>query len=259
VRRFLAVLIVGELLAGGGVLGVREYRGTTHVSAAGGGGAPDTTSTTEGFSTAPAAGQTLLRGRVSSVTGDGITPPSLHLPLSLDEQNIGQTQATFRNVLVNGKRTNVYWNGGRPLPLTGTGGIDLFGSGGAHATLDAGGFTWLLDGATRQLEAGTYTTGFTVGVGSGGLPTPHDEPVTFTADDHSALTTRSGAIVHQAPSALKVTGPGSLALAGALILRSATGTRSAATVKFGPGPFVLELTPEAGGYRVAATLQGPVA
>ena len=83
--------------------------------------------------------------------------------------------------------------------------------------------------------------------------------MTFQADDHSTLTTRSGAVVHQAPAALKITGPGSLTLTGALVLRSAAGTRSAASVKFGPGPFVLEITPEAGGYRVAGTLQGPVA
>lgn len=255
-RKFLAVLIVSELLVAGGVLGVRGYRGTTHVTS---GATADTTSTTESFDAAPAAGQTLVRGRVTSISGDGLTPPALALPLTIDEQNVGQTQATFRAVLVNGKRTNLYWNGGRPLPLKGQGGIDLFSSGGAHGTIDPGGFTWLLDGAGRQLQPGSYTTGFTVGVGTGGLVTPHDEPVTFQADERSALTTRSGAVVHQAPSALKLTGPGSFTLTGALLLRAAGGTRTASSVKFGPGPFVLEITPVAGGYRVVGTLQGPVA
>ncbi|MBV9666399.1 MAG: hypothetical protein JOZ37_20725 [Actinobacteria bacterium] len=257
-RRFVAVLIAAELLTAGGLLGVREYRGTTHVTTAGGTTGSTTTTTPEGFTEVPAAGQTLVRGRVTSITGDGITPPSLKLPLALDEQNRGETQATFRAVVIDGRRTNVYWNGGRPLPLTGTGGLDLFPSGGTQATIDPGGFTWELDGATRQLVAGTYTTGFTVGVGTGGLPTPHDDPVTFTADDRSSLTTRGGAIIHQPPAALKITGPGSLTFMGALVLRTATGTRSATTVHFGPGPFVVDLTPVAGGYAISATLQGPV-
>jgi hypothetical protein len=257
VRKFLAVLIAAELLTAGGVLGVRQYRGTTHVVTS---DSAATTSTTEAFTVVPAAGQTLVRGHVTSVSGDGITPPApLTLPLTLDEQNIGSTQATFRSVIVDGKRTNVYWNGGRPLPITGTGGIDLFASGGAHATIDPGGFTWLLDGPVRQLVAGTFTTHFTVGVGTGGLPTPHDEPVTFTADDRSSLVTRAGVVVHQPPAAIKITGPGSLQLAGAMVLRTAAGTRSAKSLKFGPGPFVLELTPGAGGYDVSGTLQGPVA
>lgn len=238
------------------MLGVRQYRGTTHVTA--GGDQATTTSTTEGFTIVPAAGQTLVRGRLTSVMGDGITPPPLRLPLSLDEQNRGETQATFRAVIVDGRRTNVYWNGGRPLPLSGTGGIDLFSSGGAHATLDPGGFTWALDGPVRELVPGTFTTGFTVGIGSGGLPTPHDEPITFTADARSSLVTRGGAITHQAPAALKITGPGSLVLTGAMVLRTAAGTRTAKTVTFGPGPFVLDLTPVAGGYQVSGTLQGPV-
>ena len=252
----MAVLIAAELLTAGGLLGVREYRGTTHVTTAG--DAATTTSTTEGITVVPAAGQTLVRGRLTSVTGDGITPPALRLPLSLDEQNRGETQATFRAVLVEGRRTNVYWNGGRPLPLSGTGGIDLFASGGTHATLDGGGFTWSLDGFVRQLLPGTYTTGFTVGVGSGGLPTPHDEPITFTADARSTLVTRGGAIIHQAQAALKITGPGQLVLTGAFVLRTATGTRTAKTITFGPGPFVLDLTPVAGGYQLSGTLQGPV-
>lgn len=252
----MAVLIAAELLTAGGLLGVREYRGTTHVSA--GNDVTSTTSTTEGITVVPAAGQTLVRGRLTSVTGDGITPPALRLPLSLDEQNRGETQATFRAVVVDGRRTNVYWNGGRPLPLSGTGGIDLFASGGAHATIDPGGVTWSLDGPVRQLVPGTFTTGFTVGVGSGGLPTPHDEPITFTADDRSALVTRGGAIIHQPPAALKITGPGQLVLTGAFVLRTAAGTRTAKTITFGPGPFVLDLTPVAGGYQVAGTLQGPV-
>ena len=254
-RRFLAALIVGELLVAGGVLGAREWRGTTHVATVPSAG---TTPTTESIDIVPAAGQTIVRGRVTSITGDGLTPPALALPLTIDEQNIGQTQATFHAVLVNGKRTNVYWNGGRPLPLKGQGGIDLFSSGGAHGTIDAGGFTWLLDGADRQLQPGTYTTGFTVGTGSGGLVTPHDEPVTFQADEHSSLTSRSGAVVHQPQGAVKLTGPGSFTLAGALVLKTAAGMRPATSAKFGPGPFVLELTPVPGGYRVVGILQGPV-
>jgi hypothetical protein len=49
-----------------------------------------------------------------------------------------------------------------------------------------------------------------------------------------------------------------LVLTGALVLRTAAGTRTAKTVTFGPGPFVLDLTPVAGGYQVSGTLQGPV-
>src|SRR5690242_4878526 len=52
VRRFLAVLIAAELLTAGGVLGVREYRGTTHVIVRDNTAA---TSTTEGITVVPAA------------------------------------------------------------------------------------------------------------------------------------------------------------------------------------------------------------
>src|SRR5690348_10885309 len=53
VRRFLAVLIAVELLTAGGVLGVREYRGTTHVIVRD--NTAVSTSTTEGITVVPAA------------------------------------------------------------------------------------------------------------------------------------------------------------------------------------------------------------
>jgi hypothetical protein len=254
-RRFLGVLVVLELAAGGGVLGERAVnRDTTHVSS----GVSATTTTTAAFDVAPAAGQTLVRGTLTSLTGDGVSPGALKLPLTIDVENRGATQAVVRQALLAGKRSTIEWDGGRPLPLTGTGGIDLFGSGGAHVTIDGGGATWLLDGGPRALQPGNYTTGFTVGVGTTGLATFHDEPITFQADARTTITGTAGAIVHEPPGVLHLEGPGQLTLTGALRVLSSTGQRTRTSLHFGSGPFVIDLTPVVGGYTIKATLQGPV-
>jgi hypothetical protein len=97
-----------------------------------------------------------------------------------------------------------------------------------------------------------------VAIGTGGLATPSDNGVEFTADDHTVLTTTSGVVLHLDAPTLKVEGPGHLKLIGRLTVRTTSGTRKATSVTMATGPFRVILKPDAGGVTVTATLQGPV-
>jgi hypothetical protein len=64
--------------------------------------------------------------------------------------------------------------------------------------------------------------------------------------------------LHTPSAALRLEGPGSLVLDGALTIDSRDGRREAAHIEFGPGSFVVDLVPGADGVTLTATLQGPL-
>lgn len=203
----------------------------------------------------PAAGQTVVTGTVQSLSADGAVEDVIPTPFTINAVERGAVRhATVEGALVNGARKTIYWYAGQPLPVSGGTGLDL---GPAHVDVDAHGVTWQLAGDSA-FKPGHYRFGSSVAVGTAGLATPLDGGIDFTADDHTVLTASDGVVIHFDSPALKVAGPGTLRLTGALTLKTASGTKTASTVTMANGPFEVTIAPGAGGLVVNATLQGAV-
>ncbi len=226
--------------AGGGPLG-----GATTVAG------PTTTLAPE---IVPAPGQAFVTGTATSFHADNANGPALRPPFTITIAARGQGNADITGVAAAGQDVEIFWYGGQPLPVSGTGELAVDGG---SVTVDTSGITWGLDGAPRSLTTGHFNLGAPVAVGSGGLATPH-QSFAFDAGSRSTLETTGHAQVHLAPAALHLTGPGSVTLQGSFQLQTATGTRTVANVVFGPGSYDIELTPTSGGDTVRATLQGPL-
>jgi len=203
----------------------------------------------------PAAGQTLVSGTLQSFSADGAVVDLIPTPFTINAVERGaQRNATVEGAVVNGARKTIYWYAGQPLPVSGGSGLDL---GPAHVDADAHGVTWSITG-TSAFKPGRYRFGSSVAVGSAGLATSEDGGITFDADNHTVLTASEGVVIHFDSPALKVDGPGTLRLTGALTLRTASGTRVATSLSMASGPFEVTLTPSGGAVTVTATLQGDV-
>jgi len=202
----------------------------------------------------PGAGQEFVTGDVAHfVADDAQAGHPLASPFTLTALERGTANATIENALVDGKRTTISWPSGTPLPITGTGGLDL---GPVHVDVDAGGVTWALDGGARSFVAGDYQAGAPVAVGTGGIATPRDS-VSFRADQQTVLTSRGGVVVHVDPQSLELTGPGRISVSGTLRVQSPSSARQAGAVTFGPGAFKITLSPGgATGVSMNAVLQG---
>jgi hypothetical protein len=251
VKRVLAVLVVGLLGGGVAAAAVRKLAPedkTVHTQPTG----PPATETI----VVPAAGQTLVSGTVDSFSADDAVANPIPMPVTINAVERGaQSSATVNNALVNGKRKTVYWDAGTPLPISGAGALDL---GRAHVAADAKGVTWTLAGDARTFKPGSYRITSPVAIGSGGLGTPSDSGVEFTADDKTYLQATPGVVLHLDAPNLQVDGPGQLHMTGHFTLRTASGTRTATTLTMASGPFRVTLAPGAGGVTVTATLQGAV-
>ena len=213
---------------------------------------PDVTTVTE-YKLRP--GQTQVTGTATAVRATGAVAPPVPTPFTITVPARGAGGATISSALVGGARSTIVWDGGRPLPVSGQGAIDI-----GPARLEAGPGTvrWLLDGAPRALTTGTYRLGATVAVGARGLGTPRDG-VAFEADQLTALVTKCGARIELRAVPLSLEGPGTVELDGLLRLRTAEQqSREARSARFGEGPFQVKLTPVAGGYQVDALFQAPM-
>lgn len=202
----------------------------------------------------PGAGQTFLTGTVTSLSADNAIGPALTPPFTITVPVRGAGSADLTGVSVGGKAVEIFWYGGQPLPVSGTGQLAI--DGGA-VTVDASGITWTLDGAVRSLAPGHYHLGAPVAVGSSGLATPY-QSIAFDAGAGATMQTTGKARVHLAPGALRITGPGSVTFQGDLQAQTPAGTRHVQHVTFGPGSYSVDLTPVAAGDTVNATLQGPL-
>ncbi|MDQ1429251.1 MAG: hypothetical protein QOK39_2727 [Acidimicrobiaceae bacterium] len=210
-------------------------------------------STTTPVDIVPAAGQTFVTGSVTSLTADNALGPALQPPFTITIPSRGQGSADITGVAVAGKNVEIYWYGGQPLPVSGTGQLAI--DGGA-LTVDASGLTWMLDGAPRSLTSGHFNLGAPVAVGSAGLAESH-QSIAFDAGATATVQTTGKAQVHVAPTAVHLSGPGSVTIHGEFQVQTSTGTGHATAVKFGPGSYEVDLTPVAGGDTIRATLQGP--
>lgn len=201
----------------------------------------------------PGRGQEFVTGDVAHfLADDAQSAKPLATPFTLEAER-GAASATIENALVDGKRSTISWPSGTPLPITGTGGLEL---GPVHLDVDPAGITWTLDGGARTFLPGDYQAGASVAVGTGGIATPR-ESVAFRADERTVLTSRGGVTVHVDPEGLDLTGPGKISVSGGLRVQNPDTTRQAGAVTFGPGPFKVTLSPGGNtGIRINAVLQG---
>lgn len=190
-------------------------------------------------------GQAEVSGTLTGFIADDANGPPLSLPIEIPTGG-----ATIEGAIVDGERSTIVWDGGRPFELSGSGGIDL---GPTHVELGVGALFWPLDGI-RVLAPGEYRIDTPVAVGSGGLARPRDT-VTFTATDDTTLETRGGATVVRPRQQLHLEGPGSFTATGTFTVKTRDGTRSATTMRFGPGPFLVDLAPDG---SFTAVFNGPL-
>lgn len=227
----------------------------------GGGERVTTGAAPEGTSgTVLAPDQAVVSGTLVKITATKVEAPPLTIPLTMLVVPGKGLKAEFSGGAVAGKSATITWDGGRPLPLTGQGSLDLNGA--VDVELNASGATYRLDGASRMLTPGSYTFGETVAVvpADGGLGMPKvgarlDVPAGATA----SVLTRGDVRVIKPAAPLKLNGPGQLVLEGSLEITTRSGVRTAKKVTFGPGAFEINLEPQPGGYRLdKALLQGPL-
>ena len=217
------------------------------------GGTPTTTTTVD-LGPAPAPGQVFVKGTVDRLTAERAQAPAIATPFTLTAVERGVGKVTIENALVDGKRTTIAWDGGTPLPITGTGGsIDLNGS---KVDVDATGSVWAVDGA-RPLKPGAYRAGASVAVGEGGLARPRDA-VAFTADSRTIINGKGGVTLKVAPARLELTGPGKVVGAGQFQIRDQKTRTPAARFQFGEGPYTVVVNPVEGRLEIDAVLQGPL-
>ena len=116
--------------AGGGPLG-----GATTVAG------PTTTLAPE---IVPAPGQAFVTGTATSFHADNANGPALRPPFTITIAARGQGNADITGVAAAGQDVEIFWYGGQPLPVSGTGELAVDGG---SVTVDTSGITWGLDGA----------------------------------------------------------------------------------------------------------------
>jgi hypothetical protein len=199
-------------------------------------------------------GQTRVTGTLTTLSATGAVGPPVPVPFTVTVSARGQGGATIIGALVGGGRSTIVWDGGRPLPVSGDGALDI---GPASVEVSPAGIRWQLDGQPRLLTAGRYRLGATVAVGGRGLATP-TEGATFDSDGRAAMVTRGGAGLELPPAPLRLEGPGAVSLKGRLRVETRDGSRETGSARLGEGAFVVDLTPDSGAYRLEGLFQGPL-
>ena len=193
-----------------------------------------------------------VTGTFTRLTGTAIDGPSFPMPVTLEVARGGGTKASITNVTVGGKSSAVAWDGGRPLPLRGEGSLGMNGPTDVETT--ARGLAWKLDGRPRALNPGSYRLGATVAVGGAGIGTPKEGVVVEVAQGTTGvLSTNGGVTLMQPAGAVTLRGPGELFIEGKLDVVTNGATDPVGTIRFGPGPFELNIEPvasQAGMWRI---------
>lgn len=246
VHRVLAFVIVVVLMCDLAVIGVHVLDDTTSLVSGRGGASPD--------EVRPGRGQAFVSGEIERLSADTARSEPLRSPFTLTAVEPGGGRVTIEKAMVSGRRVDISWDGGVPLPVSGEGALDL---GAAHVDVDSEGIVWSLAGSPRTLVPGTYRLGAPVAVGGGGLATPR-EGVEFTADDQTVIATRGQVVVRLDAAKVDLLGPGRLTLDGRLQVSFPDRRLSASSVTLGEGPFRVTVAPVDGKMRVDAVLQGPV-
>ncbi|MEY2569450.1 MAG: hypothetical protein QOE35_3979 [Actinomycetota bacterium] len=258
-RKFLGFLIVVELLAAGAYFGgpplddwLQDRVNPTLQS-----GPVETEPPSTRVVEVLRPGQTEVTGSLTRLVAKDAAGDAIPAPFTVEANERGVTRAVIDNVLVDRRPSTISWDGGRPLPISGEGGLDL---GSAQLTADGTGLAWALEGSPRALSPGNYRANFTVAVGSGGVASVR-EGVAFTATADTALdVTKGGAFIRLPAQPLHIRAAASTTavLDGTFTVKTADGSRPARHVAFGPGLYDITLTPTGTTYTVKAILQGPV-
>lgn len=258
-RRFLGFLIVVELLGAAAWFGgpplddwFQERMSPTQEA---GPVQTDTSPTSVVVVLRP--GQSELTGTLTRLVARDAAADPIPAPFTIHPGQVGVTRAVIGNAIVDRRPSTISWDGGRPLPITGTGALEL---GSAQLTADGSGLAWALEGAPRALRPGNYRANFTVAVGSSGIAGVR-EGANFTATGDTAIeVTKGGAFVRlpAQPVRVKAATTTTAMLEGAFTVRTPEGSRPASSITLGPGLYDITLTPGPGGYTVKALLQGPV-
>ncbi|HUS61773.1 MAG TPA: hypothetical protein VMY34_06220 [Acidimicrobiales bacterium] len=204
----------------------------------------------------PAPGQSRITGQVTGLDAAVSRPTStLPTPFTISVATPKGQAVRLAPVDVGGVSSTVLWDGGRPLPVSGGPGLDL---GELRVVIEAAGITWHLDGAPRPLLPGTYRLGVTVAVaGPRGLATSRDQ-VALLAGANTILVSQADAVVRTEPRAIRILGPGSFTMTGSFVVDDGKQVRSLTTGRFAGGAYDVELVPNAGGYRITATVDGRI-
>jgi hypothetical protein len=211
-------------------------------------------SATDAGGARPGPGQAFVTGEVDHLAADDARSEPLRSPFTLTAVEPEGGWVTIEKAMVSGRRVDISWDGGVPLPVDGEGGLDL---GAAHVDVDAESVVWSLGGSARTLLPGTYRLGAPVAVGGGGLATPR-EGVEFTADDETVVASRGHVVVRLDATRVELQGPGKMTAEGRLRVRFPDKSVSTSSVTLEEGPFRVTLEPSDGKVRVDAVLQGSV-
>ena len=203
----------------------------------------------------PGPGQAFVTGEADRVAADNAQTQPVMSPFTITAVERGVGRLTIDKALVGDRRVTISWDGGTPLPVSGSGGLDV---GVTHVEVDDKGPVYSLDGAGRPFLPGTYSLATTVAVGSGGgLSTPQ-EGVQFTADRQTVLSSRGNVVIRLDPQKVDLLGPGKLAMTGKLRVQFPKRKTNASSVTFAEGPYRVTVDPADGRVRVDAVLQGRV-
>lgn len=200
------------------------------------------------------ADQVEVTGIAVAITVEGSTIDQLPAPLTVTGGG-----GTVRDVEVDGRLSEIVWDGGRPFVLEGAGAlhpqaVNLF----AEPTVITVGF---VDEVVNELDPGSYGLETPVAVGTGGVAVARDA-VPFSASAESTVVFRGGSTTSILPTELSFEADGRVILAGDFQVRRPDGTTAqAGGIELAEGSYRLTATPrpDGSGYDVTALLQGPIA
>jgi hypothetical protein len=188
-------------------------------------------------------GQAEVSGTFTRLEATGANGPAVPLPITVTSGT-----AVIDGALLEGERAVIAWEGGRPLHLDGSGGIDL---GPTAIRYEGGTATWPLDDGVRILLPGDYVLEAPTAVGSEGLAAPRDR-VAFRADEETSIETAGWTVSAPMPS-LHLDGPGGVILEGDLVVRTRDGERHATRLALAEGPYVVDVRQDG---TLTATVRG---
>jgi hypothetical protein len=260
-RYFFGLLVAVALVAGATKVGYDRFQDEIETRSG-----PRPTAKPTGTtlpSILPSENQVVVVGVVASAHLESALVEPLLVPLTINTPERGGTASgTITGVTIDGEESSIHWDAGTPLAL-GAGGTDPVGSVAPSAiTFDADASNMVVgfkDDQPQGITPGRYTISSPVAVSAGaGLASPRDS-VTFDATPSATVTFTGGAAATFPTKALALKGPGKVVLTGSLtVVKPDKSQTTVSSITLDNGPFTITFTPDVGGLRIQATLQGAV-
>lgn len=198
--------------------------------------------------------QATVKGDVVTFVAEGANVAALPTPVTLVPVVRGDGRITIEGALVAGERVTVSWDGGVPLPITGTGSIELSPT---RVRVEGGSVVWHIDGAARRLAPGRYRLGAPVAVAARGLAEPRNL-VELVADERTVLVARGEVVARTEPPQADLLGPGSVDVTGTLEVGTGSTTARRGQARLSDGAYRVSLVRAGDRYLIDALLQGRV-